>query len=925
MIFSRFFSPSHSSNDPDTRIKAIEKLSPDSPNERRILHELAFNDSVAAVSLAALEKLNSFALWLKMSQTAKDARLLSAAQARVECALIDGTAQVSQQEVKEYLLRSAPAEQLMKCLPLMTELHQDKTFCLNILNKLGRSSFTQQLFTATPEPGLKLAIAEQSQDSDLLQKLLRKTSDEVLQTAIQHRIDELTELAQKPVRLSRQVTLVLSKLLALLEKADYQLIKTEQQSLNTQFAELQAQFACLDADSRNEFETKLSSLNERVNALLLRLQPEFEAQQQAAAHDAARQASSAAVAEVKRQHKQLQGEQILSLTLGEVTRFQQAVEAAEQALVALQQFEAPAEEIESMLESYRHIWDRLPELQRQVEELQTQLHSWQAWLNDSDAQWHPDELKQQWREKTASMAVVPAFLRSQWQALLDEFKVRHQQRQSSQQRHLKHCRKHINIINNLVEQGKYRAAMARFQSLETDYQSLPADTQTLLEKRFEQTKEQIARLEGWQIYLAAPRKPELIEQAEALVHEKQNDMPSRARSIKYLRQQWQSLGETPMPEDAALNERFDQLLEQAFEPCRRYYAQLEQQNDLAAAERQQLIDQMQGLTAQSLEANARYQQFEALKKQWQQAGQTDAERYKQLRDAWDTACSAVMECITPWLQQNRQAKQALVDKVTELAGGDDLTQAREQAKVLQAEWKTLGPAGKRYESKLWFAFKAANDSLFSKVKSAQAEHKAAQSEAASVWRASLKEANQALQDDTQSAEVVQQQLDGCKAALNSIEDSKLQKILARELNDVQQQLEAQLAQQWNADVADAIEELVVQVLGGAAVAELAGQNNVLPASWFKGSALGTTEQWIKTLLTLEVLAQLDSPESDGSLRSTIQLQLMQAKLNGESLPSPHALIADLLASEGVLKTVDTLPLKPRVLNVCLSFIQAGDN
>ena len=133
MIFSRFFSPSHSSNDPDTRIKAIEKLSPDSPNERRILHELAFNDSAAAVSLAALEKLNSFALWLKMSQIAKEPRLVTAAQARVECALIDGNAEISQQEIKEYLLKSAPAEQVIKCLPLMTELHQDKTFCLDIL------------------------------------------------------------------------------------------------------------------------------------------------------------------------------------------------------------------------------------------------------------------------------------------------------------------------------------------------------------------------------------------------------------------------------------------------------------------------------------------------------------------------------------------------------------------------------------------------------------------------------------------------------------------------------------------------------------------------------------------------------------------------------------------------------------------------
>merc|ERR1712137_442410 len=135
-----------------------------------------------------------------------------------------------------------------------------------------------------------------------------------------------------------------------------------------------------------------------------------------------------AVAEVKRLHKQLQGEQILSLTLGEVTVFQQAVEQAENALAALQEYAEPTEEIESMLESYRHIWGRLPDLQRQVAALQTQLQTWQQWLEDDNVSWQLDEIKTSWREQTASMAVVPAFLRSQWQTLLEQLKVREQQR-----------------------------------------------------------------------------------------------------------------------------------------------------------------------------------------------------------------------------------------------------------------------------------------------------------------------------------------------------------------------------------------------------------------------------------------------------------------------------------------------------------------
>ncbi|GGF55921.1 DUF349 domain-containing protein [Alteromonas lipolytica] len=921
MIFSRFFSPSHSSNDPDTRLKAIAKLSPDSPNERRILHELAFNDANHNVSLAALEKLNSFVLWLKMSQIAKDVKLLNAAQARVECALIDGHADISLREIKEYLLKTAPTEQLMKCLPLMTELHQDADFCLAVLSKVSRSSFTQQFIIATPEQSLKRVIIEQSQDTDMLQRLLRKTSDKALQSVLSERIAVLTELAEKPEKLTREVTLVLSKLMATLDKADYLQIRDSQQLLNEQYAALSSQFDCLDSEARDAFNSKLQALNTRINALLARLKPVYEAEQQAARHEQAKATSAQAVAEVKRLHKQLQGEQLLSLTLGEVSVFQQAVEAAERALAELQQFEAPAEQIESMLESYRSMWDRLPELQRQVTAAQSQLQSWEALLKVDDAEWQLDSLKQEWQQRVADMVVVPAFLLNRWQQLFEQFKVIHQQRQSSQQRHLKHCRKHINIINNLVEQGKYRAAMTRFQRLEADYQSLPQDTQALLEKRFEQTREQIARLEGWQIYLAAPRKPELIEQAEALLNEKQDDMPARARSIKYLRQQWQSLGESHNAQDNELNQRFDALLEQAFEPCRRYYAQLEQQNDAAAEQRQQLIAQMLALPDTELTMAERYQQFEALKKQWQQASQTDAERYRQLRDEWDTACATVLDTIVPWLQENRQAKQTLIDEVKALASQDDMDFARQQAKTYQSQWKSIGPAGKRYESKLWFAFKQANDGIFSKVKSAQAQQKAEQSAAAQQWREQLNLVAQAVNEATQADSDIQQQLSECAAALQQVADNRMQKSLQRELDALQaefsEQVNARLQQQLMEELTDCLQQL----FNGATMSSWqASTATRLPAAWFKGNEITSVEDWQKNLVTLEVLAQLDSPEAEGSLRSTIQLQLMQSKLNGEQLPSASHLIAALLASNTVLAELDASMFRGRLLDVCASFI-----
>ena len=78
-----FFKAKHLNSDPEVRLAAIANLSLDKPADKQALHELAFNDSQANVSLAALDKLNSFSLWLKASETAENARVKKLAHERV--------------------------------------------------------------------------------------------------------------------------------------------------------------------------------------------------------------------------------------------------------------------------------------------------------------------------------------------------------------------------------------------------------------------------------------------------------------------------------------------------------------------------------------------------------------------------------------------------------------------------------------------------------------------------------------------------------------------------------------------------------------------------------------------------------------------------------------------------------------------------
>ncbi len=902
MIFSRFFAPSHNSNDPDIRLKAIDKLSPDSQNEKRILHELAFNDDDERVSLAALEKLDAFALWLKMSQIARNPKLRSAAQARVECALIDGSQQLSLKEVKEYLLKSAPADQIVRCLPLMTELHDDDDFVLRAIRRVGRSAFYFDMLTKTPSVTLKQGLIEACDDTDLLQKALKKARDNEAEAQILSRIDELKIEAQKPIDLSRDCTLTLSKMQALLDKSDYPVVSEQFDSLRKEYASMASDFPCLDIAVREAFEEKFTVISDKLERHLVRLEAPWRDAQRAEAHKQAKQRVTVTVQRVKEYHQKLQGEQLLSLSLGEVSDFQKAVESAEAAIEVLQGFEPTAEEIETMLESYRHIWDGLPTLQRQVADLQSQLKEWLSDVEniaDDSATFDVERVTLAWRNATAEMTVVPGFLKAEWKALHKLLSTHKQQQKSQQQSDLKQCRKYINIIENLITQGKYKAAMQRFEKLNEMYQALPENTQELVQKRYQQTEAEIARLEGWQSYIAAPRKPQLIEQAKHLITSSNQDMPARAKAVKVLRQQWQSLGSTGSDDDELLNKQFDTLLEEAFEPCRAYYAELEMAQNKAAEAREKLISALAELANNETEPYARYQHFEQLKKQWQQAPQTDAERYGTLRAKWDTLSEQVNALLSPWIQANRESKEALLKEAEALRGGDDIIEACEQAKALQQQWKQTGPAGNRVESKLWFAFKAANDVIFSKAKSQQQQARSLQRTELQNWQQSLEK----LKAEVESAPVVEQQqvVDSLNDALLALSvHPKDRKSLSLQLNKVQLTLSDALASQQHDALIGQIEDVISTLFEPKkrAEADFGSVAPDLPQMWWKGVALDSIAAVQHDLLMLEVLAQLPSPGDAESARSTVHLQLMQRKLSGESLPDVDAIIAGVIASAG---------------------------
>jgi regulator of replication initiation timing len=95
------------------------------------------------------------------------------------------------------------------------------------------------------------------------------------------------------------------------------------------------------------------------------------------------------------------------------------------------------------------------------------------------------------------------------------------------------------------------------------------------EKLLNRISTQLGELSDWQQYAASPKRDELLQSLTAMV-----DTPLSAESqrerIKELRAQWNALGPLPR-EQLQLQQRFDELADQAFEICREHFAEQSKQ------------------------------------------------------------------------------------------------------------------------------------------------------------------------------------------------------------------------------------------------------------------------------------------------------------------------------------------------------------
>ena len=977
MIFSRFFAPSHTSQNPEKRLEAIKNLSPEKPTDKTILHELAFNDANADVSLAALRKLNTFVLWLKMSQSTHHAKVKKIAERTVEAALIgQGEVSINASEKASFLRESANAELIQTVLVNDPSLLADKSLVLALLTKVDKPAFTQTIFLHHADSVLQQGILDTIEDSSVLQKLEKKCREHTIHGAIEIKLQALKAQAEKPIELMRRVTLCLSKYQALVDKSDVEDIDKRQAELLSEYNDLMSDSSMLSSEDKTAVDAKFARISEKVSRHLSRIRPKWEAQKTAKEKAEIEALCKQHLSHATTQVNWLYGERLCEATLADVAAVNESVRALEvsaehmaslggsaklldevragiaalnnsleafsmqqqygqKLLICLSQVESLAEESKQQQaagtpsESVTSLHDDkekgLTEQTAEAastdatESISVKGETVQNGTDQNDDIGHnPPEsieaefkaLSEKYLDLRNELISVPSALNKRWHSASRVFSQKKQAKKAEVDHMLRQCRKQISVVDNLVVQGKYRGAITKFEKLSANFESMPGNLKKQLAKRFEKTAEDIAHLEGWQDYIAAPRKPALVEEAHTLASTPVEDIKQRGEAIRYLRQQWLSLGAGS--DDDTLQNAFDAALELAFQPCREHYAALDAEREKALQARQSLIEQVASVDLTQDEA-ALAKVFDRIVKQWHECGQVEKREYETLKQRWNQVISPLQSRVNQWHSENKKAKQQLVTQASALLAQEDIASATETAQRLQHNWKAIGHAGKRDESRLWREFRLTNDKLFGRLK----EQRRAQSSVFDETFSTLFTQLNAIDSESDESKIATliQDIEIRAKDLPGAMRAKLDKKIA----GIQKQQQTRAHQRHVRKVQQRAQSVISVLSESLRAGDFTNINDdeadILGKRWrsalSKPAPVEQSRHWLT--VALEAATDIPSPESDSSMRTNVQLTMMTAKLEkGESL-SPGQLLEDWIA-HGKVDDQETHLLE-RVVNV----------
>lgn len=908
-IFKNLFKAKWQSDDAQVRLKAIEELT--LSQHQKELHALA-KDSDANVKLAALTKLNNFQLWLNASESDKDNKVKTKAEAQVKAALL-GTSElkVDDSERNTFLRESAKPALLEELLPSV----KDSKLLLSSLEKLGKETLSMQyLLAANTADTVKQALFDKIDSKDAFERVAKKAVGTIKAQA-EEKLSALRLAEVKPAEVQKQVSLVLAKLNALRDKSDIVELEEKRQNLESEWAQLSQEMHWLAEEAKEEAEQKLNKIQSSLDALMGPLKEQWELAQAQVRLQQAYDESTKIVSDKLSKLQNSLGEIITSVDRDDDVDVLNQIQSIEKDLDTLQLPQAKQKHFVEQLESMRETLSEVPKVHQTLEALNRELGNLEALALPTDTEsleaTSPEfhRIKKAWREMRQSLPIaIPQALDTAFNETRKRYQEAAEPLQQQQKEKVQQFKKKQNELKRLLFSGKYRSAFGLHKKLTNWLAQISTAQRDKLKVEFDKLTEKVKELQELQSFIALPRKQELLEQLQTLAKEPLEDVIEQGERVKKARADWNSLGKTDSSEDAELNRAFNQACEDAFAPCRAYYAEQEKLRNDNLLAKHKLLDELRELhglvngdstqvsseeTPDQEEATAEQQTdskpessdiwskvesgLARITREWRNIGEIDRAELSNINKLYTELTKPLRKQLNASYQSNAERKQSVIEQAKQLFESDDIFAAVNTVKSLQKEWKTIGFAGPANEKLLWKAFREVNDALFSKRDEQKQTQKAEQAEEIQHVITQLAALDAQLNAAVQLGEIkqVEQAISALESKVAAVRQNNLQAQLKSLANRAQSKAKQLLTAKHQAEIA-AVFDAMARISEGsdADLTSVDGQWVEL----LNQSQDADSEARRNATIRLEVIAGVASPVSEEARRWEVKVKMMTDKL-----------------------------------------------
>ncbi len=926
MIFPSFFKNKNKwqSKDSNVRITAInEDLAINNTEQRAILRELAKRDENELVRRAALIKLNDFDDFYHACQSNSFESVQHFAKKQYQAILFgQHTIALARDKKLDFI-----AEQDLSASFIDNWLHieSDEAIVIALFERLSNIKLANQknnhqlvlqTFSQKRDAAIQEYLVKQVEESTLLNKLAKKSVNGDIRQLIDNKLAKIQAELEKPIKSRKQINLVLSKLLALKEVKHFDDYLSKKNLLVEQWHNLHKQLHYLSQEEQNQFVDKYEHIKQQLDKIFASKAESFEqekiAQQLERDKQVARESFSQSLVDI---NQKLTTAVFESTCLDQKAFLTQLTQLKEEIVSSV----LSHNEQDDLTKQVGHLTARLnqlPEIAESVTQA-THLISKMSQLALPESMQYLNERCKiyndwliQWAEvEKKSAGILPESIVSAQQEIKSSWRSGLKPLQQQQKKLFFHNKKKLADIKRLLSAGKYKVCFGLFNGVKQDMPLFSESQQLQLRRDFVELTEKMAELSDWEHYIATPRKQDLLIQVQALVTEPLDNPNEQAKQVKSFRKIWNSLGHADEDIDQELNAQFNLACEQAFAPCRLFYAEQEKLRAVHLSERNNIIAQAEklALAISVSKANIDFKELDEklnrLQQKWTEAGEVDRTHYKTLQSQFKTILQPIKEAIKAFHNANAIEKKALIAKAELELTNEDTYQAIEKVKKLQIAWREIGFTGTHQERKLWQKFRLLNDQLFTKRDELKSQLKQAQSSLYNELNQqldALKE--QFLTLDVSSDNNIQSQLLSIKDAAskllsNVIAQKTVSKSMRVNVEEFTKEISNKLEQLHKVEQQNNwkyLFELLQKIISEPLTFDQVTQEPLfvnLSSYWQKRvqqqmtltDPASQSSRFDKTL-EIEILAKAESPKELVQQRMAIQVKLMQSQMvSGEAI------------------------------------------